>query len=120
MHSAPIAGLAALAVLTAPRALWMPLPDWWSRSVVDDFTHSADDYAVAVPDASTDRSFDAIAWTTPWFMALNAAALLSASVRLARSRGRPSDQQGPRKRRLRCRSGAAARQGDAMTTRSWS
>ncbi len=75
MHSAPIAGLVTLAVLAVRRTLWIPLLGWWSHIVIDVFTHSADYYAVPVLYPFTERGFDGIAWTTPWFMALNYTAL---------------------------------------------
>jgi hypothetical protein len=71
MHSAPIAALATGAVWAARRAFWVPLLGWWSHIVIDVFTHSADYYAVPVLYPFTERGFDGIAWTTPWFMVLN-------------------------------------------------
>jgi hypothetical protein len=44
--------------------------------VIDVFTHSAYYYAVPVLYPFTERGFDGIAWTTPWFMVLNYAALV--------------------------------------------
>jgi LexA-binding, inner membrane-associated putative hydrolase len=75
MHSAPIAGLVTLALWAVRRTLWVPLLGWWSHIVIDVFTHSADYYAVPVLYPFTERGFDGIAWTTPWFMALNYLAL---------------------------------------------
>lgn len=75
MHSAPIAGAVTLAAWAARRAFWIPLLGWWSHIVIDVFTHSADYYAVPVLYPFTERGFDGIAWTTPWFMVLNYAAL---------------------------------------------
>jgi hypothetical protein len=75
MHSAPIAGLVTFALWAVRRTLWIPLLGWWSHIVIDVFTHSADYYPVPVLYPFTQRGFDGIAWITPWFMALNYAAL---------------------------------------------
>jgi hypothetical protein len=75
MHSAPIAALVTAVVWAARRAFWLPLLGCWSHIVIDVFTHSADYYAVPVLYPFTERGFDGIAWTTPWFMALNYLAL---------------------------------------------
>lgn len=88
MHSAPLAGLVTLALWAVRRTLWIPLLGWWSHIVIDVFTHSADYYAVPVLYPFTQRGFDGIAWTTPWFMALNYAALATVGVWLLRSRKR--------------------------------
>jgi LexA-binding, inner membrane-associated putative hydrolase len=89
MHSAPVAGLVTFIVWTARRAFWIPLLGWWSHIVIDVFTHSADYYAVPVLYPFTARGFDGIAWTTPWFMALNYLALAAAGVWLMLTRDRP-------------------------------
>jgi hypothetical protein len=68
MHSAPIAALAPLAWGVPGASFWFPLLGWWSHIVIDVFTHSADYYAVPVLYPFTERGFDGIAWTTPWFM----------------------------------------------------
>ncbi|MBI5722072.1 MAG: metal-dependent hydrolase [Burkholderiales bacterium] len=88
-HSAPIAALVTLAVWAARRTLWIALLGWWSHIVIDVFTHSADYYAVPVLYPFTERGFDGIAWITPWFMALNYAALAGVGVWLLLSRRRP-------------------------------
>ena len=75
MHSAPIAALVTGVVWAARRAFWIPLLAWWSHIVIDVFTHSADYYAVPVLYPFTEKGFDGIAWTTPWFMGLNYLAL---------------------------------------------
>ena len=61
---------------TGRRTLWIPLLGWWSHIVLDVFTHSADYYPSPVLYPFTQRGFDGIAWNTPWFLALNYAALL--------------------------------------------
>ena len=88
MHSAPVAALATGAVWVARRPFWIPLLGWWSHIVTDVFTHSADYYAVPVLYPFTDRGFDGIAWTTPWFMALNYLALVAVGVWLLAGRQR--------------------------------
>ncbi len=80
MHSAPVAGLVTGVVWAARRAFWIPLLGWWSHIVIDVFTHSADYYAVPVLYPFTERGFDGIAWTTPWFMVLNYLALAGAGA----------------------------------------
>ena len=76
LHSAPIAALVTALVWAVRRALWLPLLGWWSHIVIDVFTHSAYYYAVPVLYPFTERGFDGIAWTTPWFMVLSYAALV--------------------------------------------
>lgn len=75
MHSAPVAALVTAALLAVRRTFWLPLLGWWSHIVIDVFTHSADYYAVPVLYPFSERGIDGIAWTTPWFMALNYLAL---------------------------------------------
>jgi hypothetical protein len=88
MHSAPIAALVTVALWTVRRAFWLPLLAWWSHIVIDVFTHSADYYAVPVLYPFTERGFDGIAWTTPWFMALNYLALAAVGAWLLGGRRR--------------------------------
>ncbi len=78
MHSAPVAALVTAVVWAARRSIWLPLLGWWSHIVIDVFTHSADYYAVPVLYPFTERGFDGIAWTTPWFLALNYVAIVAA------------------------------------------
>jgi hypothetical protein len=94
LHSAVVAGLATLAVAVLARSLWLPLLGWWSHIVIDVFTHSADYYPVPVLYPFTQRGFDGLAWNTPWFLALNYAAIVIAFVLLWIRRhagGRPVD-----------------------------
>ena len=86
MHSAPVAALVTAIVWAARRSIWLPLLGWWSHIVIDVFTHSADYYAVPVLYPFTERGFDGIAWTTPWFLALNYLAIGAAAWWLWRSR----------------------------------
>lgn len=100
-HSAVIAGGVTLLLWAWRRTLWVPLLGWWSHLLIDVLTHSADYYASPVLYPLTQRGFDGIAWTTPWFMVLNALALAAAGVALlasARRRTRtaaPDERQGP-------------------------
>jgi LexA-binding, inner membrane-associated putative hydrolase len=89
VHSAPIAALVTALVWAVRRAAWLPLLGWWSHIVIDVFTHSADYYAVPVLYPFTERGFDGIAWTTPWFMVLNYAALAAVGMWLLAGRRRP-------------------------------
>jgi len=91
MHSAPIAALVTGAAWAARRAFWIPLLGWWSHIVIDVFTHSADYYAVPVLYPFTERGFDGLAWTTPWFMVLNYAGLAAVGVWLVTVRKRSDD-----------------------------
>ncbi|MCW5636682.1 MAG: hypothetical protein KIT17_25360 [Rubrivivax sp.] len=96
-HSAVVASVVTLLLWAWRRALWVPLLGWWSHIVIDVFTHSADYYASPVLYPFTERGFDGIAWITPWFMALNYAALAATGLWLfARRRARsPSESRGP-------------------------
>lgn len=89
MHSAPIAALVTALVWVVRRTAWLPLLGWWSHIVIDVFTHSADYYAVPVLYPFTERGFDGIAWTTPWFVMLNYAALAAVGAWLLAHRKRP-------------------------------
>jgi hypothetical protein len=88
MHSAPIASLVTAAMWALRRAFWVPILGWWSHIVIDVFTHSADYYAVPVLYPFTERGFDGIAWTTPWFMAANYGALAAVGLWLLLTRAR--------------------------------
>ena len=91
MHSAPIAATVTAAVWVVRRAFCVPLLGWWSHIVIDVFTHSADYYAVPVLYPFTQRGFDGIAWTTPWFMLLNYLTLLAVGAWFLRSWRRVPD-----------------------------
>ena len=75
-HSAVIAGAVTLVVWVLRGLLWIPLLGWWSHIVIDVFTHSADYYPSPVLYPITQRGFDGLAWTTPWFMVINYTALV--------------------------------------------
>lgn len=85
-HSAIVAGAVTLLLWAALRSLWIPLLGWWSHVVIDVFTHSADFYPSPVLYPITQRGFDGLAWNTPWFMALNYAAIGLVGLWLHRSR----------------------------------
>ena len=88
MHSAPVAGLVGVVLWFVRRGVVMALLGWVSHIVIDVFTHSADYFPVAVLYPFTDRGFDGIAWTSPWFMALNYGSLVALWAWLAMTRGR--------------------------------
>ncbi len=74
-HSAIVAGVVTLLSWWWLRRLWLPLLGWWSHIVIDVFTHAIDYFPSPVLYPFTRVGFDGIAWTTPWFMAVNYAAL---------------------------------------------
>jgi hypothetical protein len=78
MHSAVIAGAVTLLLWALRRSMWIPLLGWWAHIVIDVFTHSADYYPVQVLYPLSASAFDGLAWNTPWFLALNYAALAAA------------------------------------------
>ena len=75
LHSAVIAASVTALVRWRRGRMWIPLWGWWSHIVIDVFTHSADYYPVPVLYPFTQRGFDGLAWNTPWFLALNYAAI---------------------------------------------
>ena len=90
MHSAVIAALASLLAWWL-RPMWLyPLLGSWLHIATDVPTHSADYYAVPVLYPFTYRGLDGFAWTTPWFIALNYAALAAVGLWLYRTRRSPS------------------------------
>ena len=74
-HSAIVAGVATLLAWWWMRALWVPLLGWWAHIVIDVFTHSADYYPSPALYPITRAGFDGLAWNTPWFLAMNYAAI---------------------------------------------
>lgn len=85
MHSGVVASVATMIAWFRWRWLLVPLAGWWSHIVLDVFTHSSEYYPSPVLYPITQRGFDGIAWTTPWFMALNYAALAMTGLWLWRS-----------------------------------
>lgn len=97
-HSAVLAGALTLLLWAVLRSLWIPLLGWWSHIVIDLFTHSADFYPVPVLYPLSDRSFNGLAWNTPWFMLLNYALLCGAILWLFTTRKvKPSGPDASRK-----------------------
>ena len=84
-HSAIMAGTVTLLLWVALRSLWIPILGWWSHIVIDVLTHSSTFYPVPVLYPITERSFDGLAWNTPWFMVLNYVALAAVSLWLLRT-----------------------------------
>lgn len=89
MHSAVLTSVASLVAWWLRPAWLYPLLGWWLHIATDVPTHSADYYAVPVFYPFTYRGFDGFAWTSPWFMALNYAALVAIGLWLYRTRGAP-------------------------------
>ena len=88
LHSVVSAGVVTLLLWLLTRSFWIPLAGWWSHIVIDFFTHSADYYPVPVFYPFTYWGFDGLAWNTPWFLALNYAALAVCITALALRRRR--------------------------------
>lgn len=83
LHSAVSASVITLLLWLLTRSFWIPLAGWWSHIVIDFFTHSADYYPVPVLYPFSYWGFDGLAWNTPWFLALNYAALACCIAALA-------------------------------------
>ncbi len=81
-HSAIVAGFVSLIAWRFWPQQCLPLLGWWSHILIDIPTHSADFYPSPVLYPITQRGFDGLAWNTPWFMALNYAALCVAGIYL--------------------------------------
>ena len=82
-----------LILATAACWRWLPrvapaLLGWWMHLLLDVPTHSREYYAVTVFYPLTEWSFDGIAWTTPWVLAVNYAALAAAYLALFATRKR--------------------------------
>jgi hypothetical protein len=88
MHSAIVAGAATLSSWLLVRSIWFPLWGWWSHILIDVPTHSADFYPSPVLYPLSERSFDGIAWNTPWFNVVNYAAIAAVWIFLLWSRRR--------------------------------
>ena len=88
MHSAVVAGVVTLLLWAVLRRLWVPLLGWWSHIVIDVFTHSAEYYPVQVLYPLSASAFDGLAWNTPWFLAVNYAALAATWLWILRVRRR--------------------------------
>ena len=87
MHSALVAGASTLMLWAFLRRFWLPLLGWWLHLAIDVFTHSAAFFPTPILYPITERGFDGIAWNTPWFLALNYAALAVVGGWLAWGRG---------------------------------
>lgn len=87
-HSAVIAAVVAFVVWRLRGRSWIPLVGWWLHIAVDVPTHSSDFYAVPFLYPFTYWGFDGVAWTNPWVLAVNYAALAAAGVALLLTRRR--------------------------------
>jgi hypothetical protein len=88
LHSAVVAAAVTALACALLRTLWLPLLGWWSHIVIDVFTHSAEFYPSPVLYPFTESGFDGVAWNTPWFMAVNYAAIVIALALLLMTRRR--------------------------------
>ena len=90
-HSIIVAGAVTALVWWKRCALTFPLIGWWMHILLDMPTHSGDYYPVPVFYPLTYGGFDGIAWTAPWMLALNYAALAGTylALRLSRLRWTP-------------------------------
>lgn len=86
LHSAIVAAVVTAVAWRWWRGALVPLVGWWAHIVIDVFTHSNEYYPSPVLYPITNRGFDGIAWTTPWFMVLNYAALAAVGLWLWRDR----------------------------------
>lgn len=84
LHSAPLALVVTLLLWRWRAAVVLPLAGWWSHIVIDVFTHSAEFYAVPVLYPFSYQGFDGVSWKTPWFLALNYAAIVTCALALRR------------------------------------
>jgi hypothetical protein len=85
--------LIVLSLVTLACWRWLPrvlpaLLGWWLHLLLDIPTHSREYYAVTILYPFTEWSFDGIAWTTPWVLAVNYFALLIAYATLYAKRAR--------------------------------
>lgn len=95
MHSAVIASVVT-AVAWRLRPTWLiPLLGWWLHIAIDIPTHSNDYYAVPFLYPFTYWSVSGVAWTTPWLLAADYAALAFVYVALYATR-RTGRQRGAR------------------------
>lgn len=85
-HSAVIAAVVAIIVWRVRGALWARLIGWWLHIVLDVPTHSNDYYPVPFLYPLTYWAIDGIAWTNPWLLGANYAALAIAWLVLIRTR----------------------------------
>lgn len=74
-HSAVVASVVTLVICGLRRRFWWPLLGWWLHIVIDVFTHSAEFFPSPVVYPLSYWGFDGIPWNTPWFFAVNYAAL---------------------------------------------
>ena len=88
MHSVIVAGAVTAVIAWKWRAALLPLTGWWLHIALDIPSHSQSYYAVPFLYPITYWGFDGIAWTTPWMIVLNYAAIAVAYMALWLGRGR--------------------------------
>lgn len=86
MHSVVAAAAVSLTIGLVKRRWLVPILGWWLHIATDVPTHSAEYYAVPVFYPFTYQGFDGFAWTSPWFMVANYAALAAVWIWLNRTR----------------------------------
>ena len=87
-HSIVVLSLLTLLVSRIrPGWTWI-LAGWWLHVVLDIPTHSSEYYGVPILYPFSEWSFDGVAWTTPWVLATNAAALAATYASLYATRRR--------------------------------
>ena len=76
LHSAVVAAAVSALVWVWRGAFWWPLLGWWSHTVIDVFTHSAEFFPSPVFYPLTYWGFDGVAWNQPMFQTINYLALV--------------------------------------------
>jgi hypothetical protein len=89
LHSLVVVLAITLAAWRWRPALLVPLAGWWVHLALDIPTHSESYYPVPFLYPFTYWGFDGVAWTTPWLLAANYAALLAVFLALGRKRWPP-------------------------------
>jgi hypothetical protein len=94
MHSIVIAGAVTAVAWLLRGRFPVALLGWWAHIALDVPTHSSEYYAVPVLYPFTYAGVDGIAWTAPWFLALNYALLAAAYAWLFATRGGRAPRRG--------------------------
>jgi hypothetical protein len=86
MHSVVVLGALTLLLWVILGRFPIVLLGWWSHVLIDIPSHSADYYAVPLFYPVSEKVFDGMSWTAPWFLAINYIALLAVYLWLYRRR----------------------------------